>query len=252
MPLRERKEGKVMLQGSAQHMKIFSLAAGVLGLGLLLSGCGGGGEDTSTSGTTTASGGSGGATPMPGGMGGGGQMPGQTPGTANTAGGTGGAVTASAPKNTAPPPNARPDPFRPWWDTRPIPPPVLSLLSPVRIAAPSSGPGPEVKVEVQEVPDRRVAGILTGNGVYALIEGAGSMEVVKPGDVLADGYRVVKISSSSVTLKKEVGNTTFTQVVPLTDVGSSQTMFGGPRLGGPGGPGLPGGRRGGMDTGGIE
>jgi hypothetical protein len=226
-----------VLHNFSQHIRILGLAAGIAGA-VALAGCGGG-EDPNAQ-PAGGSGGSGGAAPMPNMGGGGGQMGGgQVPSTGTT-GAPGGAAVASAPKNDIPPSNARLDPFKPWWSTEVPPPPVLSYLTPARIAVNSNEPPPDIPVEIQEVPDRRVAGILTGNGVYALIEGVGDPKVVKPGDVLDDGYRVVRISSTAVTLQKKVGFRTYTQVVPLTDAGSSQTTFGGGRPGGMGGPGGPG------------
>lgn len=128
-------------------------------------------------------------------------------------------------------------------------------MAPVRVAITDSAakenqPG----IEIKEVPNRRVAGILSGNGVYALIDGPEGQTVVKPGDMI-DDYRVAAINPDSVVLKKEVKvgslKQTFTQVVPLTDVGTSmggQTR--GPVYGGPGGPGAPRGMFPGLGGGG--
>jgi len=133
-------------------------------------------------------------------------------------------VAAAPPKDMTPPPGAWMDPFKPWFNTTPPPPPVLSLVDPVRIAATDTvGPTVEPGVEIQELPSRRVAGILNGNGVYALLEGNGEQQVVFPGTTLSDGYVVTAINARSVTLKKTIEHQTFTQVVPLTDAGSTQT-----------------------------
>lgn len=140
----------------------------------------------------------------------------------------GGTETASAaPAIKTPPADHRNDPFAPWWPAPP-PPPAITMVDPIRIATLRSyeGPPPE-PVEINVVPNRRVAGILTGNGVYALIDGGGQdQQVVKPGDTI-DGYRVDRITSDSVTLKRTVGTRTYTQVVPLSDVGSAPRMMGG-------------------------
>ncbi len=91
---------------------------------------------------------------------------------------------------------------------------------------------------MEEVPNRRVAGIGTGEGVYALIEGPEGQTVVRPGDTLGD-YRVEAIKARSVVLKRKVGNVTYTQEVPLTDVGSmARTSFVGGMRGAPGGAGM--------------
>jgi hypothetical protein len=137
-------------------------------------------------------------------------------------------------------PAHRVDPFKPWW-APPPPPSPLTFTRPVRIAmAGSANPENTPNIEVHEVPTRRVAGILSGNGVYALIDGGGEMIVVKPGDPVGD-YRVDSINSDSVVLKKVVKTgknaQTFTQVVPLTDVGSSVAQCSGPIMGGAGRPG---------------
>jgi hypothetical protein len=164
------------------------------------------------------------------------------PGMGGAPGGQQTAAASPIPKNTAPAPHFRADPLKPWWDTTPVPPPVLSYVDPVRIAITNSAAEEKpAGVEIQEVPTRRVAGILTGNGVYALIDDFnGKAEVVKPGQVLDDGYRVASINANSVVLKKEIDNRTYTQVVPLTDAGSA--TFSGPGMGGgmPGSGGRPG------------
>jgi hypothetical protein len=244
-----------MLPNALQQNRIFTALLGTLALALILPGCGGGDDSgsTATTGNTVSSGGASGGAPSGGPMGppmmsGGGGMPGAPGGMPGMGGGAGGQQTASAspkPKNTSPAPNFRADPLRPWWDTTPAPPPVLSYVDPVRIAITNSAAEEKpAGVEIQEVPTRRVAGILTGNGVYALIDDFnGKAEVVKPGQVLDDGYRVASINANSVVLKKEIDNRTYTQVVPLTDAGS--TTFSGPGMGaGPGSggrfPGMPG------------
>jgi hypothetical protein len=154
------------------------------------------------------------------------------------AGGAGGGQQpAAGPKVTTKPPNARPDPFAPWWSTVPPPPPAITLVEPYRIATRETGiKPPEEKVEVQEVPNRRVAGIATGAGVYALVEGPEGQTVVKAGDMLGE-YRVESIKARSIVLTRKVGNVSYTQEVPLTDVGSQRSAVTG-RAGGPGGAGM--------------
>jgi len=143
------------------------------------------------------------------------------------AGGYGGASGMGAPAPAAPagpkdkskPPRRRVDPFAPWWDVNPRP-PVLAMLAPARLAPFQAGiQPPTVKVEIQEPPTLRAAGIMTGTGVYALLEGAALPEgqrVVKPGDAIGS-YRVESIRPSSVVLRRTLANTIFTMVVPLND-----------------------------------
>lgn len=225
--------------------RFLGLLAGAALLGMVMAGCGGG-EDTGT--TSTASGPRTGgreeeddpAQTSPGGGGAGQMSTAMPPGMMG--GGGGGAQPAApaqgaAPKETARPSARRADPFAPWWDSTPPPPPVLAQIPMIRIATFKVEPPPEVPVEIIETPTRRVAGILSGQGVYALVEGPEGQTVVKPGDMLGD-YRVESINATSISLKRKVGNRTYRQTVPLTDIGSSNV----PRFGGgapfpPGGPG---------------
>lgn len=177
-------------------------------------------------------------------------------------------ASAAAPGKPAPgatsavPPAHRPDPFKPWWNTTPPPTPVLSEIAPARIAMYGSE-RPEIQpgIEIHEVPTRRVAGVLSGSGVYALLDGPEGQIVVKPGDPVGD-YRVDSITGDAVTLKRVVklpagGTQTYTQVIPLTDQGASVSQYSGPAMGAPGmGAGRPpfmgGGFRGRGKMGGAE
>ncbi len=230
---------------------------GVVAVSLVLAGCGGGDPppDTTVSGKTGSPTVSGGGPSGPATTG--------LPGTTAVA-------SAAPPKNTMPPPGTRPDPFKPYWNTVPPPPPVSSFLTPVRIAdTNTTAPKEEPGIDIRVVPTRRVAGILTGNGVYALLDDSGKQTVVRPGMKLDDGYEVVMINSNSVVLRKKEGSQTFTEIVPLTDAGSAPSSGGGMSggtggmrsgkgmIGGPAGGGLsgPGGMRGGgfgMGNGGKE
>ncbi len=264
-----------MLQRKSQQNQILFTLCGAIAFTLVLAGCGGG-DDKGTPpansarskqeniGADAEGGGASGPSAAPaaaptGMASGGGGMPGgmMSGGMGGGAGGQQAAAATQKPKNIAPAPGFRSDPLRPWWDTTPKPPPVLTYVDPVRIAIVNSAAEEKPEgVEIQEVPSRRVAGILTGNGVYALIDDfAGGAEVVKPGQVLNDGYRVVSINANSVVLKKVVDNRTYTQVVPLTDAGATSRFSGAPQ-GGMGMPGVQpgassGGKRGGRSVGGA-
>src|SRR5437773_11784798 len=119
-------------------------------------------------------------------LGGAGQ-PSATPGAPGVPGAPGAAPGAPQQFANAVPPPHRPDPFKPWWDIRPPQAPVISFVPPVRIAANLNISPPRAGVEIREVPQGRVAGILSGNGVYALIESPdaqGGQAVIRPGDMI--------------------------------------------------------------------
>jgi hypothetical protein len=135
------------------------------------------------------------------------------------------------------------DPFYPTWHQAPPPPDPLAAgdVEPIRVASAGYTAPPEKEVTVREVPDRRVSGIMSGDGVFAIIEQNGESEVVKPGGTTKDGYRVVAINDDSVKLQKKVGNLNYTQTVQLSDVqtgGPTQAAYG--RQGGFGPAGSPG------------
>jgi len=136
----------------------------------------------------------------------------------------------------------RKDPFYVTWHVLPPPPDPLASgeLQPIRVASAGYMPPPEKEVTVREVPDRRVSGIMSGDGVFAIIEQNGESEVVKPGGTTKDGYRVVAINDDSVKLQKKVGNLNYTQTVQLSDVqtGAPTQTYG--RPGGFGPAGYPG------------
>ncbi len=147
------------------------------------------------------------------------------------------------------------DPFYVTWRRKPLPPDPFMQVQPLQIATTTVEAPPSEPVHVKEVADRRVAGILTGKGVFAILERDGQSEIVKPGSITSDGYKVVAITSNSVKLRKQDGNIIVTQDVPLTDQstnavspGFQQGGFGAPGHGAPGmgqpgfgGPGGPAG-----------
>lgn len=142
-----------------------------------------------------------------------------------------GAKVPGAPGATAPVVASMPhkpgfDTFKVSWQ-RPLPPPyIFDVVQPQRLASANVTPPPPPNTEVREVPTRRVSGIMSGEGVYAILEGGnGEPEIVKPGSVTSDGYRVVAITADSVKLQKREGNVTRTQVVQLSDIpaGGPQT-----------------------------
>lgn len=169
------------------------------------------------------------------------------------------------------------DPFKITWHQLPPPPYIFdNIVGPVRVASVDVEVPPVGDITVREVPDRRVSGIMSGDGVFAILEGGdGQTDIVKPGSVTSDGYRVISITETGVKLEKKENNVIRTQDVPLTDQSLAGNLGGGlfgqgssgvpgagipgsggpgfmPGSGGPGAfPGTPGGGRGGRGRGGV-
>lgn len=164
------------------------------------------------------------------------------------------------------------DPFKVTWKQVPPPPYVFGSVQPLRLASAEVEIPPVGEINMREVATRRVSGIMSGDGVFAILESADGdqPEIIKPGSMTKDGYRVVSITSDTVKLQRKDGNVIRTQIVPLTDASSTQQssgLFGGrggtsggfpasggfpgsggggPRSGGPTSGGRPGGgKRGG-------
>lgn len=136
--------------------------------------------------------------------------------------------------------NRRKDPFLVDWKL-PVPPPyVFDEVEPIRLASDAVETPPTKPFEVREQPEMRVSGIMTGDGVFAILESGGDkVDVVKPGSTVEVGvegqtkrtYKVVSITKDKVRLRSQVGNVIYTQEVPLSDVAvgtPSRPSFGGP------------------------
>lgn len=188
---------------------------------------------------------------------------GQAPGAP---GGQKGGIFGNAPSKGAPPaatppkPTVKAVPNRKGWDpffirwTPPIPPPyVFAEVEPIRLAPEEVEPIKVKPYEVREEAVARVSGIMSGDGIYAILElPSGDPVIVKPGSSVdlpvANGqtkrtYRVVSIKGDTVVLRAKEGEATFTQEIPLSDVplgGSGARPGGGPGFGGPGSGGFPG------------
>jgi len=173
-----------------------------------------------------------------------GQVMGQRPGPGKGPGRMG-APPVGAPGKGAvavlPPPPPRVhrkgvDPFRIPWSLPPPPPYVFDDILPVRLAGPDIEPPVVKPITVREEPALRVSGIMTGDGVFAILEQAGDrVDIVKPGSSVDIGvssgsrtYRVASIKDDTVTLESVEGNTTYQQIVPLSDapIGTSAGSFG--------------------------
>jgi hypothetical protein len=176
--------------------------------------------------------------------------PGAAPGTPGAAGKT--VVSAGLPFNP------RTDPTKIPWTIPPPPPNIFAEVQPLRVATYNVVTPPPPNTEIREVPLRRVSGIMSGDGVFAIIDNGGDdQEIVKPGMETKDGYKVVSITQDSVKLQKTEGNIIRTQIVPLSDISTNPSAGGGafggsaggsmggaPNFGG-GGAGLSRGRGGG-------
>ncbi len=230
-----------------QKRKNQIIAGASIGLfALFLTGCGGNNSDESSAppvippkspktaaaasgDTDTASTPAGGAvTPAPGGV------------FSNTPGGAAPKGAAGAPTVAANLPyKPRRDPTYVDWKIPPPPPNIFGEVEPLRVATYNIVTPPPINTEVREVPTRRVSGIMSGDGVFAILEsGSGNPEIVKPGVETSDGYKVVSINSDSVKLQKKEGNLIRTQVVPLSDISTNPSTGGGGlagRMGGVGG-----------------
>ena len=121
---------------------------------------------------------------------------------------------------------ARKDPFFVDWRLLPPPPNVFEEVQPQRLASLEVIPPVVEPVTIREVSPYRVSGVMTGDGIFAILEGVGQPEVVKPGSKLPNGYTVVAINDSSVRLEKKEGKITYVQTVDLSD-GTSQGGGGG-------------------------
>lgn len=163
----------------------------------------------------------------------------QTPGGQASPGAAAGAPAAPPKKIVS---NIRhpKDPFFVTWKVKPPPPYVFDQVEPIRLASRDIEAPPPPNTEVREVPGRRVSGIMSGEGVFAILEGAGDVEIVKPGSETKDGYRVVSINADSVKLQKKEGNVLRTQVVMLSDIPPGAQTASYQPGGGFGEPGMPG------------
>ena len=122
-----------------------------------------------------------------------------------------------------PAPHFRPDPMKPWWDTRPKPPSVLTLVNPARVAIAGSAESRSAsRSEVRTGARRRLRGSAISGGVCASLDGPSGVDIVRPGQVLDDGFRVEEIGAGSVTLTRVDGNRTFVERIRLSDATSAR------------------------------
>lgn len=160
----------------------------------------------------------------------------------------------------APQPSAARPQFRPRRDPfAPLPEEVAAMqadaFDPARyfvLASPPKPPRVELPEPFEPQPRRRVAGIIIGTTVSAILEQEGELpRIVYPGDMVGE-FRVAAITETGLVLRRSKGNPREVRVPyePPGNVGgggSGGAGFGAPR-GGPGAPpGAPGGGRGGRD-----
>ena len=165
------------------------------------------------------------------------------------------ATTAAVPQPSAarPPFTPRRDPFAP------LPEEVEAMqadaFDPARyfvLASPPKPPQVELPEPFEPQPRRRVAGIIIGTTVSAILEQEGELpRIVYPGDMVGE-FRVAAITENGLILRRSKGNPREVRVPyePPGNVGGGGgggAGFGGPRGGGPGAPpgvgglGAPGG-----------
>jgi len=80
-----------------------------------------------------------------------------------------------------------------------IPSPFLSTWQPPKPPAPPVAPNPVASTS-SLLAGRRMAGVLYGNGVYAILETNGKSQAVQPGDTV-DGGKIISIEADGITLK---------------------------------------------------
>jgi len=155
---------------------------------------------------------------------------------------------------TAPQPQAARPPFTPRRDPfAPLPEEVEAMqadaFDPARyfvLASPPKPPKVELPEPFEPQPRRRVAGIIIGATVSAILEQEGELpRIVYPGDMVGE-FRVAAITETGLILRRSKGNPREVRVPyePPGNVGGGGVGggagFGGPR-GGPGAPpGAPG------------
>lgn len=236
---------------------IGGIAAGVIVIMIVFKMMSGGGEATPTADTKTEAtkdGAAGGGVMIPGA--GGMSSGGGTKGTSGADAKSAGAFTPPDPKdkpNFAKLGTPRPDPFFYDWRALPPPPNVFDSVEPIRIASPSITAPPTQPVEIRETPSRRFAGFMNGDGVYAILEGGGETEIVQPGSLTSDGFKVVSITTENVLLRKVEGNVIRVQQVAYGDAPPTavNTARAGNAVPAGGASGFaPGGNRGGTRRGG--
>lgn len=207
-----------------------------IAIALLFMFSGGGGEDTASQPPPVTNGGAGfggpaGIPPAPMGMG---ASP--TPPTT---------TAAAQPQAARPPFNPRRDPFAPLPEE--LEAMQTEVFQPERyfvLASPPRPPRVELPEPFEPQPRRRVAGIIIGTTVSAILEQEGELpRIVYPGDMVGE-FRIAAITESGLVLRRPRGNPREVRVPYEPPGGGTVTGGGGGRgqggFGAPGAPGVPG------------
>lgn len=155
-----------------------------------------------------------------------------------------------APQRAARPPfTPRRDPFAPLPEEQAAM--EAEAFDPERyfvLASPPQPPKVELPEPFEPQPRRRVAGVIIGNTVSAILEQEGELpRIVYPGDMVGE-FRVVAITTDGVLLRRPRGNPREVRV-PLQP--PSDGAGGAAGGGAPGFGGAPGGRGGAPGVGGV-
>ncbi|MCS7190860.1 MAG: hypothetical protein NZ843_04580 [Fimbriimonadales bacterium] len=166
-------------------------------------------------------------------------------------------AAAPQPQTTRPPFTPRRDPFAPLPEE--LEAMQAEAFDPSRyfvLASPPKPPRVELPEPFEPQPRRRVAGIIIGTTVSAILEQEGELpRIVYPGDMVGE-FRVVAITENGLILRRSKGNPREVRVPyePPGNVGGGTGTGGGGAPGGfgappgaPTGTGPAGGRRGGLD-----
>lgn len=159
-----------------------------------------------------------------------------------------------APQRAARPPfTPRRDPFAPLPEEQTAM--EAEAFDPERyfvLASPPQPPKVELPEPFEPQPRRRVAGVIIGNTVSAILEQEGELpRIVYPGDMVGE-FRVVAITTDGVILRRPRGNPREVRVPlqpPSEGVGGAAGGGAAPGFGGA--PGVPGGRGGAPGIGGV-
>ncbi len=148
-------------------------------------------------------------------------------------------TAAAQPQAARPPFNPRRDPFAPLPEE--LEAMQTEVFQPERyfvLASPPKPPRVELPEPFEPQPRRRVAGIIIGTTVSAILEQEGELpRIVYPGDMVGE-FRIAAITESGLVLRRPRGNPREVRV-PYEPPGGGSVTGGGGSGRGPGGFGAP-------------